>query len=175
MVLWNHQTILEPECAFLIHAKIVDLRITFSQPSLNVHDSHIDALSYNDFPSQHRSEGHIILSQDRGYLEARFLPRDSDSGQVVTVSFATQGICNHVCLTRVIVNLKLIVLDQLQPSSLSLVQIRLSDEVLQALVISEYMSHIPKKIMPPSTQGMNYSGQLKIMSGIVLFMWAQLT
>jgi hypothetical protein len=80
MVLWNHQMILELESAFLIHAKIVDLRVTFSQPSLNVRDSHIDALSYNDFPSQHRGEGHIILSQDREYLDSRFFPGDSDSG-----------------------------------------------------------------------------------------------
>jgi hypothetical protein len=94
---------------------------------------------------------------------------------VVTVSFATQGIRNHIYLTGVIVNLKLIVLDQLKPSSLRHVQIRLSEKVLQALAISEDMSHISKKIMPPGTQGMNYSGQLKIMSGIVLFMWAQLT
>jgi hypothetical protein len=42
-------------------------------------------------------------------------------------------------------------------------------------VISEDMSHIPKKIMPLGMQGMNYSDQLKIMSGIVLFMRAQLT
>jgi hypothetical protein len=47
-------------------------------------------------------------------------------------------------------------------------------KILQALVISEDMSHIPKKIKLPGMQGMNYSGQLKIMSGIVLFMWAQL-
>jgi hypothetical protein len=82
----------------------------------------------------------------------------------------TPGICNHVCLARVIVNLKIIVLDQLQPSSLPHVQIRLSENVLQALVINEDMSHIPKKIMPPGMQGINYSDQLKIMSGIVLFM-----
>jgi hypothetical protein len=175
MVLWNHQTILEPESAFLIHVKIVDFRVTFSQPSLNVCDSRIDALSYNDFPSQHRGEVHIILSPDRGYPNARFFLGDTDSGQVVIVSFVSQGICNHVCLTRLIVNLKIIVLDQLQPSSLPHVQIRLSEKVLQALVISEDMSHIPKKIMPPGTQGMNYSDQLKIMSGIVLFMSAQLT
>jgi hypothetical protein len=74
----------------------------------------------------------------------------------------------------VIVNLKIIVLDQLQPSSLPHVQIGLSEKVLQALVISKVMSHIPKKIMSPATQGMHYSGQLKIMSGIVLFMRAQL-
>jgi hypothetical protein len=105
MVLWNHQMILEPESASLIHTKTVDFRVIFSQHPLNVCDSHIDALSYNDFPSQHRGEGHIILSHDRGYLNARFFPGDTDSEQVVTVSFATQGICNHVHLTGMIVNL----------------------------------------------------------------------
>jgi hypothetical protein len=45
MVLWNHQTILELESAFLIHVKIIDFRVTFSQPPLNVCDSRIDALS----------------------------------------------------------------------------------------------------------------------------------
>jgi hypothetical protein len=51
MILWNHQTILELENVFLIHAKTVDFRVTFSQPPLNVCDSCIDALSCNDFPS----------------------------------------------------------------------------------------------------------------------------
>jgi hypothetical protein len=45
MVLWNHQMILELESAFLIHAKIIDFRVTFSQPPLNVCNSRIDALS----------------------------------------------------------------------------------------------------------------------------------
>jgi hypothetical protein len=175
MILWNHQTTIEPESAFLIHVKIVDFRVTFRQHSLNVCKSCIDALSCNDFSSQHRGEGHIILSHDRGYPNARFFPRDTNNGKVVTVSFTTQGIRNHIRLTGMIVNLKIIVLNQLQPSSLSHVQIRLSEKVLQSLVISEDMSHIPKKIMLSSTQGMNYSDQLKIMSGIVLFMWAQLT
>jgi hypothetical protein len=51
MVLWYHQMMLEPEGAFLIHTKKVDLRVTFSQPPLNVRDSLIVALSCNDFPS----------------------------------------------------------------------------------------------------------------------------
>jgi hypothetical protein len=174
IVLWNHQTYLEPESAFLIHVKIVNFRVTLSQPPLNVCDSRIDAQSGNDFPSQHLGEGHIILSHDRGYSNARFFPGDTDSRQVVAVSFAAQGICNHIRLTGMIVNVKIVVLDQLQPSSLLHVQISLSEEVLQALVISEDMSHIPKEIMPPGTQCMNYSNQLKIMSGIALFMRVQL-
>jgi hypothetical protein len=42
--------ILESESAFLIHVKIVDLRVTFGQPPLNVCDSRIAAMSCNDFP-----------------------------------------------------------------------------------------------------------------------------
>jgi hypothetical protein len=166
--------ILELESAFLIYVKIVDLRVTFSQPPLNVCHSLIAAPSCNDFPSQHWGEGHIILSHDRRYLNARFFPGDAESRQVVTVSFAAQGIRNHILFTRVIVNLKIIVLDQLQPSSLSHVQIRLSEKVLQALMVGEDMSHIPPKIMPLRMQSMNHSGQLKIMQ-IVLFMRVQLT
>jgi hypothetical protein len=145
----------ELESAIPIHAKIVDLRVTFGQPPLNVCVSLIAALSCNDFPSQHWGEGHIILSHDRSYLNARFFPRAADSRWVVVVSFVAQGICNHIHLTGMIVNLKLIVLDQLQLSSLPHVQIRQSEKVLQDFVVGEDMGHIPKKIMPPGTQGVN--------------------
>jgi hypothetical protein len=93
--------------------KIVDFRFTFSQPPLNVCDSRIDALSCNDFPSQHLGEVHIILSHDRSYPNARFFLRDADSRQIVAVRLVAQGVRNHIRLTRMIVNLKIIVLDQL--------------------------------------------------------------
>jgi hypothetical protein len=62
-------------------------------------------------PSQHQGEGDIILSHDGSYSNARFFPRDADSRLVVAVSFAAQGIRNHIRLARVIVNLKFIDLD----------------------------------------------------------------
>jgi hypothetical protein len=43
-------------------------------------------------------------------------------------------------------------------------------KVFQTFVVSKDMSHIPNKIMSLGTQSMKYSGQLKIMSGIMLFM-----
>jgi hypothetical protein len=52
------------------------------------------------------------------------------------------------------------------------VQISLSENVLEALVIGEDMNHIPKKIMPLGPQSKDNSSQLKIMRGIVLFMTA---
>jgi hypothetical protein len=56
----------------------------------------------------------------------------------------TQRVCNDVCLSRVIVNFQLIVLDQLDPSSLPQVQIWLDKDVLQAFVVRIDMNHIPK-------------------------------
>jgi hypothetical protein len=51
MVLWNHQMVLEPKSAFIIRTKTINLRITISQPSLDMLDSFITALNCNDFPS----------------------------------------------------------------------------------------------------------------------------
>jgi hypothetical protein len=79
MVLWNHQTVLEPKSAFLIHTKTVDLRITFGQSPLDMCDSLITTPSCNDFLSQHRGESHIILSHVRRHSNAGFFPSDADS------------------------------------------------------------------------------------------------
>jgi hypothetical protein len=175
LVLWNHQTVLEPKSAFLIHTETVNLKITFGQPPLDMHDSFITALSCNDFPSQQRGEGHIILSHVWRHSNSRFFPSEADSRQVVAVSFVAQGIRNHIRLTGVIMNLKIIVLNQLQPPSLAHVQISLSENVLQALVVGEDMNHIPKKIVPPCPQSKNNNIQFKIMCGILLFKMAQLS
>jgi hypothetical protein len=72
MVLWNHQMVLEPKSALIIHTKTVDLRITLGQPPLDMCDSIITALSCNDFPSQQWGEGHIILSHVWRYSNAGF-------------------------------------------------------------------------------------------------------
>jgi hypothetical protein len=72
-------------------------------------------------------------------------------------------------------NLKITVFHQLQPPFLTHVQISLSENVLQALVVSEDMNYIPQKIVPPCPQGKDNSSQLKIMRGIVLFIMTQLS
>jgi hypothetical protein len=69
-----------------------------------------------------------------------FFPSEASSRQVVSMSFVARGIRNHIRLTRVIMNLKIIVLDQLQPSSLTHVQISLRENVRQALMVGEEMN-----------------------------------
>jgi hypothetical protein len=156
----------------MVHVEIVDLGITLSQPSLDMCDSYITALSCNDFPSQHWGEGHIILNHVRRYSNVGFFPSDENSRKVVAVSFMAQGIRNHICLTGVIMNLKIIVLDQLPPHSLMHVQISLSENVLQAPVVGEDMNHIPHKMLLSCPQGKDKSSQLEIMHGIVIFITA---
>jgi hypothetical protein len=73
------------------------------------------------------------------------------------MSFVAQGISNHIHLTMVIMNLENIVLNQLQPPSLMHVQISLSENVLEALVVGKDINHIPKKIVSPHPQSKNDS------------------
>jgi hypothetical protein len=72
--------------------------------------------------------------------------------QVATVSLVTQHIYNDICLAQMIVNLQLIIIDQLEPSSLSPIQVWLREDVLQALVVRIDVYHIPMQIMLPRPQ-----------------------
>jgi hypothetical protein len=91
------------------------------------------------------------------------------------MGLAAQSIRNDIHLPRMVVNLQIIVLDQLQPSFLVHVQIRLGKDVLQALVVGIDVDHIPKQIMSPCSQGKDDGRQLKIMSWIMLFMTSELS
>jgi hypothetical protein len=50
-------------------------------------------------------------------------------GQAVAIALAAQGINNYVGFPRMVVNLQVVVLNQLQPSALSHIQILLGEEV----------------------------------------------
>jgi len=75
--------------------------------------------------------------------------------QRVAMRFPAQGIRNNICLARMIVHLEVIILDQLEPSSLTHIQLRLSEDVLKTFMISVDVAHIAKQIMSPGFQSMN--------------------
>jgi len=54
----------------------------------------------------------------------------------------TQSIRNHVCLARMIVHLKIIILDQLKSPSLPHIQYRLGKDILETLMISVNIAQI---------------------------------
>ena len=51
--------------------------------------------------------------------------------------------------------LEVIILDQLEPSSLMHIQLRLSEDVLKTFMISIDVAHIAEQIMSPGLQSMN--------------------
>jgi hypothetical protein len=53
---------------------------------------------------------------------------------------------------------EIIVLDQLDPPSLSHVQLSLSENILKAFVISADVTSITNEVVSPSLEGMNYGG-----------------
>src|ERR1041384_1702050 len=55
----------------------------------------------------------------------------------INVALAAQRICNDICFTRMILHIQVIVLNQIQPSALPKVQLPLSEDILQTLMISE--------------------------------------
>jgi hypothetical protein len=73
----------------------------------------------------------------------------------MTVRFPTQRIRNHVCLARMVVHLKIIIFNQLKPPSLSHVQFRLSEDVLETLMISVDIAQITQQIVPLDFQSMD--------------------
>jgi hypothetical protein len=90
------------------------------------------------------------------------------------MSLPTQSICNQISLPRMIFYVQIIILDQLQPSTLSQVKILLSEDVHQSLVISVNLALGSHDVMPPDFPSMNHSCQLEIMCRIVLLMLPQL-
>src|SRR4051812_40533794 len=64
----------------------------------------------------------------------------------------TQGISYNIRLTRMVVQTKIIVLQELQPSPLPHIQLFLIKQILQALVITKHIKSRSKQIMPPKLQ-----------------------
>jgi hypothetical protein len=67
----------------------------------------------------------------------------------MNVLLSTQGINNQIRLARVIVNLQVIILYELQPLALPEVEILLSEYILQTLMIRVHLALGSHDIMPP--------------------------
>src|SRR5688572_11370209 len=87
----------------------------------------------------------------------------------------TQGICNQICLAWVVMNLQIIILNELQPTTLPKVEILLSEYVLQALMICVYLALSSHDVVSPNLECMHNGSQFQVMGGVVQFMLTQLT
>src|ERR1041385_3467094 len=92
-----------------------------------------------------------------------------------TVGFATQGIGHHISFSRGVMNILVEIGYCLEPSLLAEIQIWLSKQVLQALVVGVDLATITDEVMSPQLQWINHRCQFEIMCWIVFFMSTQLT
>jgi hypothetical protein len=67
----------------------------------------------------------------------------------VGVLLSTQGVDYDIGLAWMVVYSKIIILNQLHPSSLPHIQIRLSKDVLEAFVVTVYLTSLTDEIVPP--------------------------
>ena len=95
--------------------------------------------------------------------------------EVVAVRLAAQGISHYISLAWRIGYTQVKVCNKLHPSLLTEVQIWLSKQILQTLVVSEDLAMITEKVMSPLLQRMNDSSKLEVVNWVVLFVRAQLT
>ena len=94
--------------------------------------------------------------------------------KVVAVRLAAQGISHYISLAWRIGNTQVKVRNKLHPSLLTEVQIWLSKQILQTLVVSEDLATITEKVMSPLLQRMNDSSKFEVVNWVVLFVRAQL-
>ena len=74
-----------------------------------------------------------------------------------------------------VVNPKVVILDEFNPSPLSHVQFPLGENILQTLMVRIDLSSLPHLLMPPNFEGKYYGGQLKVMSWVVFLMRSELS
>jgi hypothetical protein len=74
----------------------------------------------------------------------------------VAVLLSAQGIGYDIGLAGMVVDSDVIILNQLQPSSLPQVQIRLGEDILETFVVTVYFTTIIDEIVPPYLKSMHY-------------------
>src|SRR3954471_12069816 len=90
-----------------------------------------------------------------------------------TVSLAAQGIGHHISLARGVINIHVEIGYCLEPSLLAKIQVGLSKQVLQALVVGVDLATITDEVMSPQLQCINYCCQFENMCWIFVFVSTQ--
>src|SRR3954463_8800086 len=81
-----------------------------------------------------------------------------DSVQRTWLSAKSVG--NNIRLAGVVVDIDIVILDQLHPSTLPHIQLPLSENVLKALMVCIQLTLVAYQIVAPRLEGMYHSGKL---------------
>src|SRR4051812_14605026 len=91
------------------------------------------------------------------------------------ISFAAYGIGHHISFAKGIGNIHVEVGYCLEPSLLAEIQVWLSKQIPQALVVDVDLATITDEVMSPQLQCINYCCQFENMCWILIFVSTQLT
>jgi hypothetical protein len=78
----------------------------------------------------------------------------------------TKCISHFVLFSFDVLNIKVILIEEFQPSNLASIQIWLIKQIFQTIMVCPQLKPLSHEVVPPLIQGMHYVFQLQIMSGI---------
>src|SRR6187401_2944804 len=159
----NDESVLKEQGISLIKAIALVFRITLCNTMFHFLHHGITELGLTDLIFQGRSDLKICKKTLRNNLEVELpecftkLRLERLDKKAVAICLSAQSICNHIRLARCVFNAWIILLDHFDPTSLAEVQIRLCEDVLQALVICEDVDFSAQQKVSPRNQSMYHS------------------
>src|SRR3954464_6340925 len=88
--------------------------------------------------------------------------------EVVDISFAAESICHDISFARSVVDAQIEIIDCFNPPPLPKVEIRLSEDIHQTLVIRKDFTTVAQQVMPPYFQSKDNCCEFEVMSRIVV-------
>ena len=146
----HNNTILEEESILVIKAIALVLGLALGNPYLHLLHHGIKKLSLANLLFQGRRDLKVGEETLRNNLQIKFAESFTKLGlirlknQTVAICFSAQSVSNHIGLARSIFNTRIVLLNHFDPSSLPEVEVGLSEDILETLVIGEYV-HVPSQ------------------------------
>src|ERR1044072_3653913 len=106
------------------------------------------------------------------FIQARLLHLNF---KCIAIGFAAQGVSHYISFARGVRNVHVEIGYCLEPSLLAEIQVWLSKQILQTLVVGEDLATITDEVMSPHLQCIDYCCQFKVMCWILVFVSTQLT
>ena len=140
---WNQNSILEEKSIFVINVEALVFGNALVDTTVHLFHHGIQELCLTNLVFQSRRDVKVGEESLRNNLQIKFAESFTKLGlirlenQAVAISLPAQCVSNHIGLAWSILDTRIILLNHFDPTSLPEVEIRLSEDVLETLMISE--------------------------------------
>src|SRR4051812_43499762 len=141
----NHEMVIKEQSAFLIDMEALLLQNNLFETDLHFLHHCIKKLSLVNLIFESWRNFKICKKPLRNNLQIEFaeiftkLRLKRLENQTIAIRLPAQRICNNICFTWSIIDARIIVLNHFHPTNLTKVVVGLSENVLQALVVSVHL------------------------------------